>query len=425
MDWLRGGGNFRRETNAAKYRARPKVGMQIGTSTATMLSAIGVALVGLSLPMWGQAATLSESFWLTRIVFLRALGFVYFVAFLASYRQNPALLGDNGLLPIKLFLRHLREQRGYPKRGMTWRMFEYCPTLLWLADENKMDQALRFISALGMVLAGTVVVLGASNLPIQLSLWVLYHSIVNVGQRWYSFGWESQLLETGFLSMLMVPFLTLNPLPAAWPTSWVSIWALRWLTFRIMIGAGMIKIRGDSCWRDLTAMCYHYETQPVPNPFSYFLHHTPVWFHKFETMANHIIELVCPFFLLVPWRPLLLAGGLMQILFQAVLVVSGNLSFLNWLTMLPPILCLDDALLSPLFSAATVSQVAALNQPFVLSGPWLLMREGAYAAVAALILWLSAPVIQNILSPNQVPQVLRCFSRWGGTNQSRVSNDAR
>ena len=413
---LRGGGPFRRETNAAKYRNRPRLGIDISNRMATALSALSVALVAGALPLWyGSAQGLWQSFWLTRIVVLRSLSFVFFVAFAVALFQNTALLGDRGLLPASVFLDRVREQNpSFPKEGLTWPMFNKYPTWLWLAPRGRMDDCLAVTSGFGMALSAFVLVNGGSNVMIQLTLWLLYHSLVTVGQRWYAFGWESQLLETGFISILMVPLLSVQALPVGVPTSWVSLWALRWLCFRIMIGAGMIKIRGDSCWRDLTAMCYHYETQPVPNPFSYFLHWTPVWWHKFETAANHVIELLLPWLLVCPVRSLVVLGGIAQLLFQTTLVLSGNLSFLNWLTMIPALGALDDAVVSLFFSAETVAHVQALNGA---EGVWTVgdrVREGVYAGVCALLVWLSAPVMRNILSPNQVMNT--SFGSWRFVN---------
>ncbi|KXJ05572.1 Lipase maturation factor 1, partial [Exaiptasia diaphana] len=135
-------------------------------------------------------------------------------------------------------------------------------------------------------------------------------------------GWESQLLETGFLAIFMCPVFKLQKVPRHTPTPWVVIYGYRWLIFRIMLGAGLIKIRGDKCWRDLTCMNYHYETQPVPNPISYYLHQSPEIFHKFETLSNHFVELAAPFLLFLP-RPFRITGGIIQIAFQVILIISG------------------------------------------------------------------------------------------------------
>lgn len=128
-----------------------------------------------------------------------------------------------------------------------------------------------------------------------------------------------------------------------------------------MLGAGLIKIRGDKCWLDLTCMMYHYETQPVPNPLSYYLHQSPPFVHKLEVLGNHIIELIVPWFMFLT-RPFRLACGIIQISFQVILIMSGNLSFLNWLTILPSIPYFDDAALRWMFSEQTAAQAAMLAE---------------------------------------------------------------
>ena len=145
------------------------------------------------------------------------------------------------------------------------------PTLFWIIDPT--TQNLNFVAGSGLVISILVAILGSANVPILFSLWALYFSIVTVGQTWYSFGWESQLLETGFLAMFMVPVFSLRRFAPLSPTPWVAVWGNRWLLLRIMIGAGAIKLRGDKCWRDLTCMNYHYQTQPVPNPISIYFHY--------------------------------------------------------------------------------------------------------------------------------------------------------
>ncbi len=122
---------------------------------------------------------------------------------------------------------------------------------------------------------------------------------------------------------------------------------LRWLTLRLMLGAGLIKLRGDPCWRDLSCLVFHYETQPNPNPLSWYFHQLPVWFHQLEVVVNHAVELVAPLFVFGPRRIRLVAGGSI-IAFQVLLILSGNLSFLNWLTIAVAIACLDDGVFRPL-----------------------------------------------------------------------------
>merc|ERR1712045_1113863 len=102
------------------------------------------------------------------------------------------------------------------------------------------------------------------------------------------------IFSTGFLAIWIVPVLSLEKISQYRP-NWLAILGYRWFITRIMLGAGLIKIRGDQCWRDLTCMNYFFETQPNPNPLAYFAHPAPEAWHKFETIGNHVVELICPF----------------------------------------------------------------------------------------------------------------------------------
>jgi len=164
-------------------------------------------------------------------------------------------------------------------------------------------------------------------------LWALYLSFVNIGQTWYAFGWETLLLEAGFLAIFLGGAGTEPPEAV--------VWLYRWLLFRVMFGAGLIKMRGDPCWRDLTCLFYHYETQPLPNPLSWFLHRSPEVIHKAGVLFTHLVQLVVPFGYFLPAPFCWVAGGL-TVLFQGSLILSGNLSWLNHLTLVLAIACFDD-----------------------------------------------------------------------------------
>ncbi len=167
--------------------------------------------------------------------------------------QNKALLGKNGLLPADSYMSRLRGHFGSdPMEG-----FRNAPTIFWFLP-NITDESLDYVAWGGLALSSIVLVSGQSHAVIQLLLWLLYFSIDTIGQRWYSFGWESQLLETGFLSIFLVSITSFSRFPTGSPTPQVVVWCYRWLLFRIMLGAGLIKIRGDACWLDLTCMDYHY-----------------------------------------------------------------------------------------------------------------------------------------------------------------------
>ncbi|XP_057604844.1 lipase maturation factor 1 isoform X1 [Hippopotamus amphibius kiboko] len=266
------------------------------------------------------------------------------------------------------------------------------------------------------------------------SSWLLSGSSTCPWSTWGRSGWESQLLETGFLGIFLCPFWTLSPLPRRTPTSRIVLWGFRWLIFRIMLGAGLIKIRGDRCWRDLTCMDFHYETQPVPNPVAYFLHHSPWWFHRFETLSNHFLELVVPFFVFLGRRMCVLHGAL-QILFQVVLIISGNLSFLNWLTIVPSIACFDDATLGflfPLGPGRLKDQVLKMQEEEARGAraPWTrgsVARRTVNLALGVLVAWLSVPVVLNLLSPRQVMnssfnplRIVNTYGAFGSITKERT-----
>ena len=203
------------------------------------------------------------------------------------------------------------------------------PSLLWLAGPNyqDLDLLLDGLALAGAGLSLLVLVTGAANLVVMFLLWLLYFSLVSVGQTWFSFGWESQLLETGFLAIWSVPVLSWSQLPAGLPSPWVCVAGYRWLIVRIMLGAGLIKLRGDQCWRDLTCMNYFYQTQPNPNPLAYFAHQAPPAWHAFETFGNHMVELVFPFCTFLPLRAAWIFNGCWQIIFQIILISTGNLRY--------------------------------------------------------------------------------------------------
>jgi hypothetical protein len=168
-----------------------------------------------------------------------------------------------------------------------------------------------------------------------------------------------------------------------------------------MLGAGLIKLRGDSCWRDLTCLDFHYLTQPIPNPLSPWFHFHPPIVHRLEVLYNHFVELVSCWLILAPdrWRRVRITGGLAMLAFQVSLIASGNLSFLNYLTIVPILACFDDAFLRRFlprrWGAAAAARAAETVAP---------SAAGRYAvwALVAVVAALSIPVVVNLASPDQV-----------------------
>ncbi|MDI9829826.1 lipase maturation factor family protein [Streptomyces sp. KAU_LT] len=248
----------------------------------------------------------------SRLVFQRALAGVYLVAFLTAALQFRALMGSRGLLPVPRFVARVPFrsapslfQLHYSDRFFAWCAWSGCAVSAALAAG---------VDALVPLWAA---------LPLWLVPWALYLSIVNVGQTWYSFGWESLLLEVGFAAVWLGNDEVAPPV--------VVLFLLRWILFRVEFGAGLIKMRGDACWRKLTCLDHHHETQPMPGPLSWFFHHLPKPLHRIEVAANHVTQLVVPFLLFAP-QPVATAAAALMIATQLWLVLSGNFAWLNWIT---------------------------------------------------------------------------------------------
>ena len=312
----------------------------------------------------------APDYWLARLVFQRAVAAIYVVAFLVVARPFAPLLGERGLLPVPQYVRAVPFRRS--------------PSLFhWRYS----DRLLAVVAWSGVALALTALVGLPDAWPIPLTmlvwlvLWALYLSIVNVGQTFYSFGWETLLLETGFLAIFLGPAHTPPPL--------TLIWLIRWLLFRVEFGAGLIKIRGDRCWRDLTCLYYHHETQPMPNPLSWYFHHLPRPLHRAEVLGNHFAQLVVPFFLFLP-QPIATLAGLVILGTQSWLVLSGNFSWLNVATMALATASLDDA---------AWGRLLVLERPPLAPEAW---HEWLVIGVTIVIVLLSYRPVRNLLSRHQL-----------------------
>ena len=300
----------------------------------------------------------------------RGLGAVYAIAFLVALRQFTPLLGERGLLPVPTFVRQVP--------------FRTSPSLFHLRYS---DGLLRACAWGGLVLSGAIVSGIPDGLPapiemlVWLLLWALYLSIVNVGQTFYSFGWETLLLEAGFLAIFLGPAWTTPTLPL--------VYLVRWLVFRVEFGAGLIKMRGDRCWRDLTCLYYHHETQPMPNPLSWYFHHVPKRLHRIEVLGNHFAQLVVPWLLFAPQPIASIAGGAI-VATQSWLILSGNFAWLNVITIVLAFSAFDDATLGHILQIAR---------------PALELPAGSAIAVVALtvvVLILSYRPAKNLVSSRQL-----------------------
>src|SRR5579875_165967 len=173
------------------------------------------------------------TYWLTRFMILRLLGIVYAIAFLVAINQIIPLIGSHGLTPLNIYLNRISTALGSNAAG-----FMRLPSIFWFWHS---DAALITVAWIGFILS-MVVVCGFANVPLLAILWLLYMSFTHLGQEWYGYGWEIQLTETGFLAIFLCPLVDMRPFPKR-ETPFPIIILFRWLIFRIMLGAGLIKLR--------------------------------------------------------------------------------------------------------------------------------------------------------------------------------------
>jgi hypothetical protein len=352
------------------------------------------------------------TYWLTRFVILRLLGAVYAIAFLATILQIIPLIGEHGLLPVGVFIRRIIESIGVSSA------FFHLPSFFWI---NHSDTALLTLAWLGFILS-LIVTAGFANAPMLTVLWMLYMSFVNIGQEWYGYGWEIQLLETGFLAIFLCPLVDARPFPKREPPMPVIV-LFRWLICRIMLGAGLIKLRGDVIWRNGTALYYHFETQPLPGPLSRWFHFLPRVVLRFGVWYNWLAELIAPFFVFWP-RIARHIAGVIIIALQLILILSGNLSFLNYLTVIPALACFDDAFWARLLPKTLVRKAhtaitnAEPSRPMIIT-TWV---------ITALICLLSIQPIFNLFSPGQIMNtsydplnLVNTYGAFGSVGQERLN----
>jgi predicted DCC family thiol-disulfide oxidoreductase YuxK len=293
--------------------------------------------------LWGKDVRPPTYFWARRW-FLRAVGVIYLIAFVSLWVQVDGLIGSDGVSPVNQFLPAVHAQLGKDAYALL-------PTLCWFNSSNAF---LHFLCGGGVVLS-VLLIFGIAPALSLVALFAFYLSLTVAGQTFLSFQWDVLLLETGFLSIFLAPWrlwprelicLPGSPPPAtAAPVSRAGLFLLKFLLFKLMLMSGIVKLTsGDDCWWNLTALDYHYWSQPLPTVFGWWADKSPEWFKHFSVAFCLGIEIIVPFFIWAPRRPRLIAAGLM-IFLQLAIAITGNYCFFNLLTIALCLLLIDDAAL--------------------------------------------------------------------------------
>ena len=339
--------------------------------------------------LWGKDVRPPTYFWARRW-FLSALGLTYLIAFISLWTQIDGLVGTKGIIPFEIYLANAKAQIGL-------RAVSVLPTLCWISSSNSF---LHFLCGGGVVLSVLLIVRVAPAISAAL-LFVFYLSLTVAGQNFLSFQWDILLLETGFLAIFFAPWQLWpkeNPgsaIPATAVSS-VALFLLKFLLFKLMFMSGVVKLTsGDNCWgwvdhsfhwNALTALDYHYWTQPLPTVFAWFADKHSEWFKEFSVGFCLFVEIIVPFFIWAPRRVRLTAAGLL-IFLQIAIAITGNYCFFNLLTIVLCLLLIDDASVAAVVGrgsrASAVAESLCDARTFL---PAKRLQIANFAAIVALVI---------------------------------------
>ncbi|HEX4631025.1 MAG TPA: lipase maturation factor family protein [Chthoniobacterales bacterium] len=281
---------------------------------------------------WGNDVR-RPTYFRSRDLFLRALGGIYLIAFVSLWLQVDGLIGEQGILPVGRYLHAAHEQLGS-------QVFLLLPTLCWL---NSTDLFLHFLCGAGAVVS-ILLMAGLARALSLVLLFILYLSLTIAGQTFLSFQWDILLLETGFLAIFFAPWQWREKMGSPARFSSVGFFLLKLLLFKLMLMSGVVKLTsGDDSWWNLTALDYHYWSQPLPTVIGWWADQHAEWFKKFSVAFCLVVEIVVPFFIWAPRRLRHIAGGLL-IFLQIVIAATGNYCFFNLLTIALCLLLFDDTM---------------------------------------------------------------------------------
>lgn len=280
-------------------------------------------------------------------LFIRLLGAIYIIVYLPFLFEIKGLIGKKGILPIEDYLQAYKNHLGK-------RRFYYFPTLLWLKAS---DRALLALVWSGLVL-GVLLMFGVFPPIVLLLLYIVHLSVTTAGQEFLSFGWETFLMELTLGAFFLVAAAPLNLF------AWIN---LNLLLLRFYFQAGASKLWShDKNWRNLTALSYHYLTQPLPNTTAWYFHKLPMWFHKLSVLIMFYAEMLVPFGIFAPPEIRLLVFFQLVGL-QVSIWFTGNFSYLNHLTVVATTILLHNSYLEPFLGPVPIAEPSPILWQAIIS----------------------------------------------------------
>lgn len=323
-----------------------------------------------------------------RWIFVKLLGAIHFVAFASLGSQLGGLLGPRGILPAEKYLQAVREATPDSSRFLDY------PTIFWLGAS---EGALSFVCLLGMA-AALFIIAGTWVRTALVVEFVLYLSLSTVARIFLGYQWDILLLE-----------VTITAIFLAGPRPGIGALGLnRFVLFKLVFSSGIAKLlSGDETWRNLSALEYHYQTQPLPTPLAWYAHQLPPWFQHVSTAGTFFVQLVVPFFLFLP-RPFRLAAVSLSALHQLAIMLTGNYCFFNFIALGLMALFVDDAVWKKLLrrDAPAVREIPRAH----------VSLEAARAAFLSVLIVANGLVFARTLRLSSRPELLNLIAPFRAVN---------
>ncbi|XP_021963307.1 lipase maturation factor 2 [Folsomia candida] len=264
-----------------------------------------------------------------RNLFLQGLSAVYFIAFISVYLQADGLYGTNGITPIKAELKLTSRN---PQQCIKDKFTLLClvPNFFGIDTQHALD----LVALIGTIIACVATMCAhVCTIPTMIIMWGCYFSIYQVGGVFLWFQWDTLLLEAGILGILAAPWLPTSGGMGNKPRDLTTMWMVKWLLFRLMFASGVVKLQsGCPTWWGLTALNYHFESQCLPTPLAYFTHHLPSWVLHLLVVGTYYVEIAVPFAFFAPFKSVKRFAFWTQIIFQLSIILTGNYTYFNVLT---------------------------------------------------------------------------------------------
>ncbi|SOS77398.1 rhoptry protein ROP14 [Plasmodium sp. gorilla clade G1] len=286
--------------------------------------------------------SLENTFWSSQIIYTRILLISCLFSFIVSWNQNVALIGENGLTPAKNYVEKMFDEL---QNESIWVKFQNFHSLFWFIPAS--DFNINLLAIIGIVLSCFSLLFNYTNLVTLVPIYIILQSIYSIGNIWFNYVYEIEILELLFLCFFLVPFCG-NHLKKRFSPTCLIKYICRCFVFKVLIGTSLIRFKNSDLWGKLLGKYYLYETQPLPTSISY-LFHSCITLSKLDNIFCILTECVFSFLILFPIRSFRLVGGSLIFIYCILNFITGNSYLFYFLLIAPLMFCFDDKILLRLF----------------------------------------------------------------------------